>query len=118
MRGDLERALTCWQRYVDAEPWTRIDSDAIFRIDDDKSGEFYYASILGRLGTLYGLALGQGEKGLQAMGSVAQREVDHDQAATASTSICITRHDEPFPRWYRDFLRNSLGREKGSRSSM
>src|SRR5437867_6681545 len=113
MRSKLERALSCWRRYLDAEPWHHIDSDAIFRVDDDKSGESYYASIMGRQGTLYGLALSRGEEGLQVMGGLVQQDVDYDQAVTTSTSICITRHDGPTPRWYRAFLRESLGRKKG-----
>lgn len=113
MRREIERALVSWRRYLDAKPWLRIDSDAIFGVDDEKSGESYYASIMGRQGTLYGLALSRGEEGLRAMGSLVQQDVDHDQAITASTSICITRHDGAKPRWYRDFLRKSLGRKKG-----
>ena len=113
MRSEFERALSCWRRYLDAEPWRRIDSDAIFRVDDDESGESYYASILGRQGTLYGLALSRGEEGLRAMGGLVEQDVDFDQMATTSTSICITRHDGTTPRWYRNFLRESLGRKKG-----
>jgi hypothetical protein len=115
MRSEFERALSCWRRYLDAEPWRRIDSDAIFRVDDDKSGEIYYASILGRQGTLYGLALNRGEEGLRILGGVIQQDVDHDQAFTTVTSICISRQDGPVPRWYRDFLQESLGRKKGIR---
>jgi hypothetical protein len=46
------------------------------------------------------------------MGGLAQQDVDFDQAATTATSICITRHDGPIPGWYRDFLRESLGRKQ------
>ena len=31
----------------------------------------------------------------------------------ACRGICITRHDGPIPRWYRDFVRESLGGKKG-----
>ncbi len=68
---------------------------------------------MGRQGTLDGLALSRGEEGLRVMGGLVQQDVGYDQAVTTSTSICITRHDGPTPRWYRDFLRESLGRKKG-----
>jgi len=76
MRREFQLALSCWQRYLDAEPWSRIDSDAIFRDDDEKSGESYYASILGHQGTLYGLALSRGEEGLRVMGGLVEQDVD------------------------------------------
>lgn len=113
MMREFERALACWRRYLDAKPWLRIDSDAIFGVNDDRSGESYYASIMGHQGTLYGLALSRGEEGLQVMGGLVQQDVDYDQAITSSTSICISRHDGAKPRWYRDFLRKSLGQKKG-----
>ncbi len=113
MHREFERALISWQRYQDAEPWRRIDGDDIFGIDDERTGQSWYASILGQQGTVYGLAMHRGEEGLQVVGGLIEQDVDYDQAATTSTSLCISRNDGPIPIWYRDFLKESLGRKKG-----
>ena len=113
VRDELRRALSAWRLYEKAEPWLEIESDALFRIDDERSARCYYASILGRQGVLHGFTLSEGHEGLRLMGGLVRDDLDFDQALTGPTSICITRDDGPVPRWYLAFLRNSLGRKGG-----
>jgi len=109
MMAAFGELMAAWGRFLDLEPWESIVDDQIFSIEDEVSGETYYASILGNAGMNFGLSFARGAAGLRTMGSLVQEDIGCDEAVLEADKLAISAHVGDFPPTYRKFLRAAAG---------